>query len=325
MPANEIQLNAVWQKRYKTARFFLYVIFTLTLFYVAYLILFPSAGFNFFFKTPDSSKNTVVEPRTASGALIRNGATDRSGKMIFDANPLGDYSEAEVSFILENKSADIQNGIVSVRKSYRSFFYPEGKEAETLDNLKAPLLLSSNDSVFLESDGKVWPIADVPTFEAMGFNWNNVTPASSEEIGTYEKQKLFTLKTPHPNGIVFFDKETGKYYLVENGEKREIKNAEAINSYLKINPIIADSKGLEAKSQCELRKSFGFYKTYKCTIPTENIKKNPGNDYQFEVNLDPSVKIQTIDVTFKKPATLKNAKSSLSIMKSRIKANYSGQ
>lgn len=325
MNASALKLNNQWQKRYEIARFFLYATFALTLSYMVYLILFPSAEFTFSFKTPDSSKNTVVEPRTENGALIKNGRTDQSGKIIFDANPLGDYSQAQVTFVLENKSADIEHGAVSARKSYRSFFYPEGNEIETLDNSKSPMLLSSKDSVFLKSAGKIWPIADTLTFEAMGWNWDDVSPASSEEIGTYEEQKLFTLKIPHPDGTVFLDKENGKQYLIENGKKREIKNAEIMNSYLKINPVVAERKGLEIKSRCEFQKSFGFYKTYTCTIPIKDIKNILGNDYQFEVNLNPDIKIQKINVMFKKPATIENAKSSVSILKNRIKANYMGQ
>ena len=73
MKNEEIKLNLVWQKRYSDARIIVYSIFVLLLIYAAYLILFPSALFSFSFKTPDSSKNTVVDPRNEKGELIRNG------------------------------------------------------------------------------------------------------------------------------------------------------------------------------------------------------------------------------------------------------------
>ena len=54
-------------------------------------------------------------------------------------------------------------------------------------------LLSTPNSVFLTNQDKIWPIADTITFESMGFNWNDLQNSNSEEIGGYEKQKLFTL------------------------------------------------------------------------------------------------------------------------------------
>ena len=101
--------------------------------YAGYLLLFPSANFIFSFKNPDSLKNTVADPRKENGELIRNGQISGDEKMIFDTNLVGDFSEAEVSFTLTGKSSTIEDGSVSVRKSFRSFFYPEGEAITKID------------------------------------------------------------------------------------------------------------------------------------------------------------------------------------------------
>ena len=322
MPEKMMQLDPVWVKRYKIARFFIYLFFIFAVLYGLCLVLFPSANFVFSFKNPDSSKNTVADPRNEKGELIRSGKVENGNKLIFDANPLGDFSEAEINFTLGNSSAEIQNGSVSMRKSYRAFFYPEGETINAPENTDLPKLLSANNSVFIASQGKIWPIADATTFMSMGWDWNDVVASNSEEIGNYEKQKLFTVKTPHPNGTIFSDKDTGKYYIIENGEKREIGNMENFLLYLKTNPIIVKGKGLEIRSQCELKSSFGFGKKYTCVIPIQLMRNLIGNDFQFETDFGNDVKISRISVIFKKSFNLENFKSSISILKSRTAANY---
>jgi len=327
MPVNnELQLNEHWQKIYKISRIFVYVAFILTLLYACYLVLFPSASFTFSFKNPDSSKNTIVSPRDKNGTLNKNGKVKSGDTLVFDTNPIGDFSEAVVKFTLEKKSGPVQNSSVSTKRSYRSFFYPEGEKLTNADNnVEYPKLLSSANSVFLTSQGKIWPIADVATFESMGFNWNDVQKSNSEETGSYEKQKLFTLKSPQPDGIVFLDKSSGKYYVIKNETKRELANPEVVLPNLNMHPITADGKGLNTEEMCQLKKSFSIFKKYSCIIPIEKMQSIIGNDYQFKAGFGSDVNIQNANVTFKKTFNVKNLKSAISILKLRLTANYYGQ
>ncbi len=377
MDNEKLKLSAIWEKRYKTARFLVYSVFVLALFYAAYLILFPSANFVFSFKNPDSLKNTVADPRKESRELIRNGQVSGDENLVFDANPVGDFSQAEVDFTLSGKSADIEEGSVTARKSFRSFFYPEGEKITKADipelfkinndyyqlkdgtlskfvsekayltryatnqasgkdesflknypvspefiGFKDGTLLSSGISVYLVSGNKIWPINNPVTFESNGWKWNNVIPASGEEIGIYEKEKLFTIKTPQPDGTVFFDKESEKYYLISGGEKHELSGKEAIDFYSRGNSILTDKKSLDTKEECTLSSSFSLSKKYKCTIPIGEIKDLLGNDFEFQASFGDDVDVQDISVTFKKEINMANLKSSLATLKSRALLNY---
>lgn len=324
LPKN-LKLDSAWEKRYRIARIFVYLIFSMGFIFAAYLVLFPSANFRFSFLNPESAKNTIVEPRNENNELIKNGKIKKESYFIFDANPLGNFSEAEVEITLEKKSGEIEEGSISVRKSFRSFFYPEGEEIDNLSNVSFAKLLSTKESVYLASGNKIWPIADAITFESMGWNWNDVIPSNSEEISSYEKQKLFTLKNAHPDGTVFSDKETGRYYLVENREKRLIKNSADLISFAKTNPTIAEEKSLETISSCEMESSWKFLRKYKCLIPIQEIQNLLGNDYEFRANFDQDVDIKNLEITFKKSFNLENLKSSLATLKNRFKANYYGQ
>jgi hypothetical protein len=377
MEENKLKLYPVWESRYKATRFFVYAIFVLLLIYAAYLILFPSANFVFSFKNPDSLKNTVADPRKESGEPIRNGQVSENEIMIFDTNPVGDFSQAEVVFTLSDESADIDEGSVSVRKSFRSFFYPEGEKITEVDipelfrisndyyllkdgtlyrfvsekaylskydpkqasekgenflknyplspeliGFKDGTLLSSDISVYVVSGNKIWPINNPVTFESNGWHWDNVIPASGEEIGIYEKEKLFTIKTPQPNGTLFLDKNTGKNYLVADGKKHELVGKEVIDFYLKGNSILAEEKNLDIIEECSLESSFGLSRKYKCLIPISKIKDFVGNDFEFEAYFGQDVDVQEISVTFKKEINVANLKSSLGTLKSRILINY---
>ncbi len=372
-----LELEPVWQKRYRIARFFVYLIFILGFFCAIYLILFPSANFVFSFKNPDSSKNTVVEPRNEKRELVKNGRVPADNKLIFDTNLIGDFSKVEATFILSEKSSDVAEGKVSVRKSFRSFFYPKGDEinkAETPELFKIgsdyyqladktlykfvsekaylskysanqaftedenflrnyPVsqeflgfrdgsLLSSGVSVYVVSGNKIWPINNPKTFQSMGWNWDDVIPVSEEEISVYQKEKLFTLKTPHPDGTLFSDKETGKYYLISGGEKHELVGQGAISFYLKTNPVLVEEKNLEIKGGCVLAKSFSLSEKYKCDIPISEINNFSGNDFEFESSFGKDIDIQDISVNFKKEMTWKNLRSSLITLMNRAITNY---
>ena len=68
-------------------------------------------------------------------------------------------------------------------------------------------LISYGVSVFIVSSGKILPVNNTITFSSMGYDWNDVIPASGDEISLYEKDKLFTISSPHPNGTVMKDEK----------------------------------------------------------------------------------------------------------------------
>ncbi len=153
MTGDKIKLNPGWERRYKNARFLIYLIFILSITYFSYLVLFPSTNFVFSFKNPDSLKNTIADPRKENGELIRNGQIEGDEKMIFDTNLVGDFSEAEISFTLTKKSSIVEDGSVSVRKSFRSFFYPEG---EAITKINPPQLFKIKEDYYQLKDDTLY-------------------------------------------------------------------------------------------------------------------------------------------------------------------------
>lgn len=339
----EIKLEDNWQKKYRIIQIFVYLLFLLGSAYLAYLILFPSKSFVFFFRTPLASKNTIIEPRDLRNNLYRNGKiTD--GELVFDtaiAPSEGNFSKIKINLVLEKNSAPLEKGCeVAVKKSYRSFFYPDGdpvdKKVEELFNAQenekdsfkfsSGSLLSYGKSVFIVDKNTASPIDNEITFQSMGFDWGDLIPASSEEISAYKRGKMFTIASPHPDGTILSEKESGKYYLIDNGKKREIKGSDIIQTYLKRSPVIVDERSLEIENKCDFKKDLTlFSESYSCSISIENMAELLGNDYQYRINLGPGIKIKEAGVVFQKSFNRDNWKLTLSDIKKKIISNYYGQ
>ncbi|MFC1756354.1 hypothetical protein ACFLY1_00200 [Patescibacteria group bacterium] len=183
-------------------------------------------------------------------------------------------------------------------------------------------LISYGISAFIVSRGKIHPINNTITFESMGFDWEDVIPVDGEEIGIYEKTKLFDISQPHPDGTTFADKETGRTYLIENGARRIFATRKVIDSYLQKGPVLADENGLQKEEICSLKKNFSFAKKYSCTMQLNEISDFQGNDYQFKLTSDSDVQISEIRVTFKKNFNSNSLKFSLGDIRNKIKLNY---
>lgn len=182
-------------------------------------------------------------------------------------------------------------------------------------------LASTNDAIYILSRGSAYPFDSPQTFEALGYDWNDVAKISSDELGLYEKQKTALNNQPHPDGTVFLDTQDNAYYLVSNGSKLPLLGQNIVDAYLKGSPIKANGKSLEIKASCNLSKDL-LARRYTCTIPTAPLDPYNGNDFQFTASTDTNLKIDQITVTFFTSPTVQNIIGSLAKLKSRIGDNY---
>jgi hypothetical protein len=183
-------------------------------------------------------------------------------------------------------------------------------------------LISYGISAYIVSSGKILPINNTVTFSAMGYNWKDVKQASADEISFYEKDKLFTLSSAHPNGTIFTASDAKKSFLIENGTKRFISDDAVLKSLGKNTPIPISEKSLSTIEKCILKKEALSLRTYSCEIQLEKFGGLIGKDYEFQLDPNKDIKIDTINVTFKKQANWANLKSTIRDLINRIMANY---
>ncbi|HAV11435.1 MAG TPA: hypothetical protein DCX32_02725 [Candidatus Moranbacteria bacterium] len=440
-PTEEIRLEKKWQRRYGYLRFSVYMLFFLTGLYVSHKILFPSASFDFFFQTPNATKNSIIDPRVPGEGHYENGDVPSGEKLAFDTSLVGDFSQVSVDFDLEGKSPNQLGGTIKVRKSYQAFFYPISKpigfkngsllkngsdyfmvsdgairrfsSTETLEGLgfkkevflEVPLsdlalqprgteissssrypadslfrvldeyyqlkndslvrfvsekayltqypaaqaieknisflndypvsedylgfsdgtLLAADISVYVVSGKNIYPINNPVTFESMGYLWSDVITANSEEVGIYEEQKLFTISSPHPEGTIFYARDNGKYYYIQNGTRREILSSAILSTYPRKNFIQVEEKSLTTEVLCDIKPRLKILGLYRCGAAIDQIKNLPGNDYQFLATTVEPVKIETLNVNFSQVLTRENMMRSLASLKNRVTNNYIAQ
>jgi hypothetical protein len=434
----EIKLEPEMRKKYNVARILLHIFFLAAVFFVADRILFPSVSLVFSFANSNSLSNTLVSPRTLSSPNSLPKNISANDKFLFNANPLGNFSDASITFTT-NGNSNIEGSSVNLRKSFQAFFYPTGAPAgfmdgtllttgkgnyyivsdgflrkfsdsdvvsklgypkvsflqvspsdlqynqignditdadsypndsffaigETYYELKnqqlfpfisaraflsqfdatqaiaknndflerypvseKPLgfadgtLVSSDISVFILSESKSYPIINASTFIQMGFDWKNVIALDPEELGLYDRQRLFTRDQPHPNGTLFMDRETKKYFIIRNGEKHSIESTAVAKTYSFQNPVIADLKESEENISCQLKKIWLRSNVYSCNIPLGSMASFLGNDYEVSATFVNNVKLSKIETTFSTPFSWQNLKVSLSRIKENLKNNY---
>lgn len=402
-------------------------------------LLFPIGFFEFSFLNFNSTKNTLSDPRNSQGNPLSTGIVSSENKMVFDASLVGKYSQATIDFDLNDKSADLNNGKISIYRSYRSFLLPEGepigfqngswirnednfffvsggklfsfasktilstlefpeekflsveksdlnynspggiisadyplgtvfqiddeyyflkeknelkkfvsreaflsqhplgqfvvKDKKFLDNYSVSeellgfsggSLIAYGESAFVVNGQEILPIGDPSIFLAAGFSWDDLIPVSGEEISLYKKGKLFSLSSVHPDGTVFFAKDSGKYYLISNGQKEFLPTEKIATSWIHTSPIKADISGLDIFSDCHLssRKIDWGKRTYTCQTDLEKLQNLSGKDYEFVFILENEVKIDRISATFKRSMNKDNFWQSVYEIINRIKNNY---
>lgn len=142
------------QKRaYIFGRILLYTICTTLALWFALRIIFPTLPFSFNFKTPQSTKNTFLDPRRATDqSPLLNGKLEEKQTLIGNFDSPGTFSRLRVSLTLNKKSAEPSELQASLSRSYRSFFLPiDGIPVASFEH--PPLYQDQNGIYYAEENG----------------------------------------------------------------------------------------------------------------------------------------------------------------------------
>ncbi len=374
-----IPISLHWRQHYRLLRIALYIVVIAAVSIFSLRVFFPTLVFSFNFKTPSSSKNNLLDPRSPENAPHTNGKVETGGTLIADAGIVGNFSQAQATVALENKSAVPETLRFSLRRSYRGFLLPTGtsvtgfpKESlhkvndayyalrdgmlypfasanaylsrypeefavpETTDFLsRYPVsedwigfrigsIVSFADGVFLiVSDTEMRPVGSADIFLALGYRFEDVRPASEEEIGIYKRGRIFLLGAQHPDGTLLLDRDTGAYFLVEQGTKRPLTDTRYLAFIIQQqSPILSSSTASEKSVSCTLEPSL-FGRSFSCTMPIDTLRTENGNDFEVRIgggNAD--IDINTLQVSFMTEKSAKNMLTILSQVKQRLLARF---
>lgn len=240
----EISLDSRLQKKYDKSRAALYLFFLAACFFAADKLLFPSVTLDFSFNSLQSLKNTIVSPRIGT-TLPTKGVVNENEILTFDTNPIGNFSDATVSFT-DASAKNLQDTQISIRKSYQAFFYPTGKAAA----FKNGTLLTHGANYYLVSRGEIRKFSKIETILELGYPKNAFMEVSLTDLGYNTMSAEITDSKEYPDDTLFF--VAGDYYQVKNRQLVPFISANAfLSQFDEIQAIIKNSEFLSEFSISE--------------------------------------------------------------------------
>ena len=188
-------------------------------------------------------------------------------------------------------------------------------------------LLAWGNGVFLMDGTSPRPILGADVFLSLGYSWDDVRPASDEEISLTEKGKFVDVRTPHPDGSVLFDTKEGRYFLIQSGEKREIKGVSLLRMWLgNRHPIRVSSDALVESSSCVLAAHSKLFSADRitCSLSLKELPDLLGDTYEFSLHIPSgtSISLSRMDVSFDRSMEAATLRDTISKLKSRILSRY---
>ncbi len=186
-------------------------------------------------------------------------------------------------------------------------------------------LIAYGDAVSIVSGENIYPIDNFTTFEALGYSWDDLIPAGSDEVALYEKQKLINLSSPHPAGTIFYAIDGDNYYLIQDGRKRLLPSKVIADSWLKKSPILITGQNLQTEGQCAVSQKSWLFKTYLCEANVSALQNLKGKDYEFKFQGQQNFRTNNLMVSLRKDYGLDNLNKNLREIFASIKKNYVSQ
>ncbi len=381
-----IALPEHWQRPYRIARLSMYLLIGAVTVVFAMRVLFPTITQRFDFRSPDSSKNTLLAPRGEDNAPRTNGKIEQNGVLIADTTVLGDFSQVDITATLEKKSAVPETLDFTLRRSYQSFLYPTGEKisyfpyqdsvylidgtyyalrndilypfvseqaflsrapkdhvftgfnttlfdrypiSDTWLGFRVGSLLSNATGVFIVvSETEVRPVGSAEIFLAFGYNFADVIPVSEEELGIYTRGRIFLLGAAHPDGTLLLDQDTGTYYLIDRGTKREL--VQPMSSYYlnfltqerHLHPITVSTRASEQTTSCTLLPNI-FETRLSCIAAIDTLRPGFGNDFELRItNPETDIDLNALTLAFETAKNKQNLMTLLSQIKQRLLSRF---
>ncbi len=178
-------------------------------------------------------------------------------------------------------------------------------------------LISSKSSIYVIDGNEKHPIQDERTFLTLGYNFDNVLKTNSEERSIHKNAKLFTVRSSHPPGTLFYTTDSNKIFIFDNN----LLNKIPLTAKAKQHAIIVTETSRTTTTHCTLKKTI-IPRQYKCKVSLNNISTFPGNTYQFILKDAPNTQIQNSKIKLFTTLNKKSLQSRIEAIKRKFNTNY---
>lgn len=191
------------------------------------------------------------------------------------------------------------------------------EQNSTYAGFRSGTLISSSEGIYV-TDGEVKrPIQDEMVFQALGYDFDNVIAASSEERSLHKKARMITLDSSHPFGTIFYTRDTQRTYIYDQNTLHSIPTSHQTTQ----NAIVTEEASRTTSATCTLTKKKFSERTYTCKIPLDNIADFPGNIFRFVINV-PSVDIARSHIKLSTAQTHSSLEHRLTAFKKQLLQYY---
>lgn len=221
---SDIAIPESLRNPYRVFRALLFIAFLSLSSIFAYRTLFPSQEFSFSFRNPDASGNSLEIPYVDDGTSVKNGHIPADTTFATYAGTIGVFSSARVTVTLENDSPLPENGAVhvSLRKSYRACFLPDGEPIRVPPKERA---LSVNGVPYLFSTDTLYPF--ISNQAALSrFPKEEILTASDEILSIFPPEEI---PVGFREGTLLSDAQ-GVYAIDGEGKARPIGSSDIFES-----------------------------------------------------------------------------------------------
>ncbi len=143
----------------------------------------------------------------------------------------------------------------------------------------AGTLIASSDSVFVTEGTTMHPFQDTLSFDAMGYNFNNVITTTAGDRSPHKKARRLDSGGTHPSGTLFFTTDTAHMYITRDAMLYKIP----VDARAKKHAIAVAEASRNTVVTCTLRRSLLAPRSYSCTLPLADIADFPGNIFRFTI------------------------------------------
>jgi hypothetical protein len=192
--------------------------------------------------------------------------------------------------------------------------------SESLLGFRPGLLVEYADGFFLiTSETEMRPIGSARIFTNVGYRFEDVKKVNAEELGIYTRGKIFLSGDMHPEGTVFLDTDSQKYYIVQNGNLSELLPGEYRDYLLSQSAPITFSESSSNKTvSCNPKKVLIFHRV-ACEVDLEPISDLVGSDYEMHLqNGGADTDLSYYEVTFLTAVNRQN----LNFIITQVKENF---
>ncbi|OGI22470.1 MAG: hypothetical protein A2808_03140 [Candidatus Moranbacteria bacterium RIFCSPHIGHO2_01_FULL_55_24] len=197
--------------------------------------------------------------------------------------------------------------------------------SETLLGFRPGLLVSFADGVFIiTSETEMRPIGSADIFLALGYRFEDVYPANAEELGIYERGRIFLLGALHPAGTLFQETDSDTFFLIQDGMRHALKDP-GYRDFLiaQQTPIRYSQSRLDESVSCRGESVSLLTRSFGCRLPLLSLQDNAGNDYELHIaNGSASIDIASLELDFHTDKSTGNMLFLLSQMKQRFLTRF---